>query len=330
LSKQRILSGFRPTGKLHLGHLVGALENWVGLQDEYDCYWMVADWHAITTAYQDLPDLRELSRDMVAEWLAAGLDPERAVIFVQSQVPEHLELYTLFGMFTPIARLERNPTYKEMIEQMPEKDLLTYGFLGYPVLQAADILAYKAHKVPVGEDQVPHVEFSREVARKFKFYFKKDLFPEPEPLLTPSPRLLGLDNRKMSKSYGNVINLTDSEEETLAKVSTMITDPAKVRRGDPGHPEICNVFSYHQIFSAPEQVKEIEANCRSGSLGCVDCKKELATRINERLGDYRREYQEVQRDPDRVTDVIQQGVKAARSMAGAVVAEMKEAVGIGA
>jgi tryptophanyl-tRNA synthetase len=273
-----------------------------------------------------LPDLHGLSVNMVAEWLAAGLDPKRAVIFIQSEVPAHTELALLFGMITPIARLERNPTFKEMIEQMPEKNLLTFGFLGYPVLQAADILAYKAHKVPVGIDQVPHIEFAREVSRKFAYYFGKDIFPEPEPLLTESSKLLGLDNRKMSKSYGNVINLTATPDETRRLVMTMITDPARVRRNDPGHPEICNVCSYHKVFSPPERYSEIERDCRTGTIGCTDCKKELAERINTLLVGYRDRYQELSEDPDQLMDIVREGNKRADEIATQTSAEMKEAV----
>src|SRR3984885_4877933 len=252
-SRPRVLSGMRPTGKLHLGNYMGALANWVKLQDNYECYFFIADWHALTTDYADPSRLKLNTLDVALDWLAAGLDPERSTIFIQSHVPQHAELHLLFSMITPLGWLERVPTYKEQQENITEKDLNTYGFLGYPVLQAADILIYKGDFVPVGEDQVPHVELTREVARRFNmFYTKKNgiaVFPEPQPLLTPTPKLPGTDGRKMSKSYGNAIMLTDPEPVVRQKLKTMVTDPARVRRTDPGNPDVCPVGDLHKIFS---------------------------------------------------------------------------------
>ena len=250
--RKRVLSGMRSTGKLHLGNYVGALENWVRMQDEYECFFFVADWHALTTDYADTSRIKENSLEVLLDWLAAGLDPERCTMFIQSHVPQHAELHLLFSMITPLGWLERVPTYKEQRENIAEKDLGTYGFLGYPVLQAADILIYKGDFVPVGEDQVAHVELTREIARRFnQFYGGKrfPVFPEPQPLLTPSPKLPGTDGRKMSKSYGNTIMLTDPEPVVRQKLKTMVTDPARVRRSDPGNPDVCPVGDLHKIFS---------------------------------------------------------------------------------
>ena len=305
---------------------MGAQSNWVKLQDEYECFYMVADWHALTTDYTNPGPVRERGEYMIAEWVAMGLDPDRSTLFIQSDIMEHAELTLLFGMFTPLAYLERNPTYKEQIGELgEEKNLLTFGFLGYPVLQAADILVYKAEAVPVGIDQVPHVELTRELARKFNGYYG-EVFPEPQALLSKSSKLLGLDNRKMSKSYGNAIFLTDSEEETLKKVSQMITDPARIRRNDPGHPDICNVFSFHKIWSTPERVKEIEKDCRNAALGCVDCKKECGKVLNEALADYRTKFQEIYSDKDKIRDIINTGGKQARAVAQETMAEVRKAI----
>ncbi len=251
-SRKRVLSGMRPTGKLHLGNFVGALQNWVRMQDEYECFFMVADWHALTTDYADTTGIKQNSLEVVLDWLAAGLDPEKAVIFIQSHVPAHAELHLLFSMITPLGWLERVPTYKEQRENIKDKDLSTYGFLGYPVLQAADILVYKADCVPVGEDQVAHVELTREIARRFNGFYggQKEVFPEPQSLLTPAPKLPGTDGRKMSKSYGNTILLTDPEPVLRQKLKTMVTDPARVRRSDPGNPDVCPVGDLHKIFSS--------------------------------------------------------------------------------
>ena len=258
-NRKRVLSGMRSTGKLHLGNYVGALDNWVRMQDQYECFFFVADWHALTTDYADTSKVKENSLEVLLDWLAAGLDPERCTMFIQSHVPQHAELHLLFSMITPLGWLERVPTYKEQRENITEKDLGTYGFLGYPVLQAADILIYKGDFVPVGEDQVPHVELTREIARRFNMFYNrqgKSVFPEPQPLLTPAAKLPGTDGRKMSKSYGNTIMLTDPEPVVRQKLKTMVTDPARVRRTDPGNPDVCPVGDLHKIFSDPRNHRE--------------------------------------------------------------------------
>jgi tryptophanyl-tRNA synthetase len=265
--KKRVLSGMRPTGKLHLGNYVGALANWVGMQDQYDCFFFIADWHALTTDYADTSNVKQNSLEVAMDWLAAGLDPERCTMFVQSHVPQHAELHLLFSMITPLGWLERVPTYKEQRENIKEKDLSTYGFLGYPLLQSADILIYKGDFVPVGEDQVPHVELTREVARRFhSLYPKAEVLPEPKPLLTRSPKLPGTDGRKMSKSYGNTVLLTDPESVVRQKLKTMVTDPKRIRRTDPGDPDVCPVGDLHKIFSSAATLeKEILGAVRRGS-----------------------------------------------------------------
>src|SRR5207253_2935202 len=284
--RKRVLSGMRSTGKLHLGNFVGALDNWVRMQDEYECFFFVADWHALTTDYADTSGIKENSLEVMLDWLAAGLDPERCTMFIQSHVPAHAELHLLLSMITPLGWLERVPTYKEQRENIKEKDLGTYGFLGYPVLQSADILIYQADYVPVGEDQVPHVELTREIARRFNMFyghpprgaaaprkrFARDVFPEPQPLLTPSPKLPGTDGRKMSKSYGNVILLSDPEPVIRAKLKTMVTDPARVRRTDPGNPDVCPVGDLHKVFSDRATIAKVDVGCRSAGIGCIECK----------------------------------------------------------
>src|SRR6202051_3306759 len=273
--RKRVLSGMRPTGKLHLGNYVGALANWVRMQDEYQCFFEVADWHALTTDYADTSHVKENSIEVALDWLAAGLDPERSVIFIQSHVPAHAELHLLLSMITPLGWLERVPTYKEQRENIKEKDLGTYGFLGYPVLQSADILIYKADVVPVGEDKVAPVELTREIARRFNQFYagkREYVFPEPAPLLTPAPKLPGTDGRKMSKSYGNTIMLTDPEPVVRLKLKTMVTDPARVRRTDPGNRDGCPVGDLHKIFSSKETMARVYEGCRSAGIGCIECK----------------------------------------------------------
>ena len=329
MTRKRILSGMRPTGKLHLGNLHGALKNWIDLQgrEEYDCYYFVADWHALTSDYSDTADIRDNRVDMVIDWLSAGLDPEKSTLFVQSSVKEHAELFLILSMITPLAWLERNPTYKEMKAELSAKDLSTFGFLGYPVLQAADIIMYKANGVPVGVDQLPHIELTREIARRFNFLYK-EIFPIPEPLLTDFPKLLGIDGRKMSKSYDNSIFISDQGDVLAKKVAAMFTDPQRMRRKDPGRPEICNVYTFHQIYSTGEDVDRISIECRKAGIGCTDCKRQLSDRIAEVMKPVhdRRDY--YVQHPDEVREIIEQGNNKAVRIARQTMEEVREAVRI--
>jgi tryptophanyl-tRNA synthetase len=303
----------RPTGKLHLGHLVGALENWVQLQNEYDSFHMVADWHVLTTSYQNTGNIKEDTLEMVVDWLSAGIDPEKAVIFVQSKVKEHAELHLIFSMLVTTARLERNPTVKEVVRDLNLGSNVSYGLLGYPVLQAADILMYRADLVPVGEDQVSHVELTREIARRFNSLYD-EVFPEPQAKLTVFARLPGLDGKRMSKSVGNTIELGDSPEEILKKVKTAVTDPKKVRRGDVGHPEVCTIFTYHKKFN-PEEKEQIEEDCRSGALGCVACKENAAGKLAAALAPIRERRMKLMSEPSTIADIIEEGTARARVVA---------------
>lgn len=322
--RPRVLSGMRPTGKLHLGNLVGALQNWIKLQDKYDSFHFVADWHMLTTEYANTSDLQSNIQEMVTDWLAVGLDPEKATFFVQSRLPEHAELYLIFGMVTPLGWLERVPTYKEQLDNLQGRDLHTYGFLGYPVLQAADILIYKAGYVPVGEDQVPHVELTREIARRFNQFYG-EVFPEPQALLTPSPRLRGTDGRKMSKSYGNAIYISDPPDVVDKKVRGMMTDPARKRRHDPGDPEKCPVFDHHKIFSPPNVIERIDRECRTAEIGCVECKKLMAHYLNEYLAPIQERRKVYERDPKKVWDVLDVGTAKARRVVQATMNEVRAA-----
>jgi len=391
IQRPRILSGMRSTGKLHLGNLVGALRNWVKLQDEYDCYYFVADWHMLTTDYADPSELRANTWEMVTDWLAAGLDPAKATFFIQSRLPEHAELHLLLSMVTPLGWLERVPTYKEQLENIKDRDLHTYGFLGYPLLQAADILMYKADFVPVGEDQVPHVELTREIARRFNLaygefiprlpdngwadlitkagislnkvgkeeavgvdithlgefiaqYFRsaslevkadlvqkglgeiRPIFPEPQALLTPTPRLPGTDGRKMSKSYDNAIFLSDPPQVVAGKLAGMVTDPARKRRTDPGNPDVCPVFDHHKIFSPGEVVDRVNRECRTAAIGCVDCKKLMAQHLNAYLAPIQERRKPYEEDPQQVWDVLEEGTRKARQVAQVTMAEVRAAV----
>ncbi len=328
MSKGTILSGMRPTGKLHMGHM-SVLENWVKLQDEYNCYFMVADWHALSTEYQDPQGIREKARDMVIDWLTVGIDPEKSVIFVQSDVKEHAELHLLFSMITPLSWLERVPTYKDQIIQLGEqgKDINTYGFLGYPLLQAADILVYKATAVPVGEDQLPHLELTREIARRFNYLFNSHVFPEPQSILGKVAFLPGIDGRKMSKSYGNVINISATTDEITTQVRGMITDPARIHKTDPGHPDVCTVHTYHTIYNN-EDVVGIEASCRAGSIGCVACKKALAEKLDRFLLPMREKRARLEQNPQYVDELLAEGAKKARQRAAEVMAEVRSAMKI--
>ncbi|MBM4125429.1 MAG: tryptophan--tRNA ligase, partial [Nitrospira sp.] len=273
--RKRVLSGMQPSGLLHLGNLLGALENWKALQAQYECFFFVADWHALSTNYADTSRVKEFSRELLIDWLAAGIDPERATVFVQSHIPDHAVLHLLLSMIVPIPWLERNPTYKEKQEEIKERDLATYGFLGYPVLQAADILLYKPDFVPVGKDQLPHLELTREIARRFNSLYTP-VFHDLKEHLTKFPKVLGTDGRKMSKSYGNTINLSDSEPVVRQKLKTMVTDPARVKRTDPGNPDLCPVYDFHKIYSQPPVLEQINRDCRSAAIGCIDCKKLVA------------------------------------------------------
>ena len=329
MTKKRILSGMRSTGKLHLGNYHGALKNWVELQNDgaYECFYFVADWHALTSDYADTSEIADNIMDMVIDWLSAGLDPDRSTLFVQSQIKEHAELWLLLSMITPLPWLERNPTYKEMKEELSSKDLSTFGFLGYPVLQAADIIMYKAYGVPVGVDQLPHIELTREIARRFNFLYR-EVFPIPEPLLTQVPKLLGIDGRKMSKSYENSIYMSDTGEALQNKIASMFTDPQRQRRRDPGRPELCNVFTFHQLYTDWEKTREIETECRQAGIGCTDCKKILGKNIgaamlplHERQAYYRDHLQEVR-------DIVAAGDLRARSVAERTLEEVRAAMKI--
>lgn len=324
--KKRILSGMRPTGPLHLGHLLGALNNWVKLQEEYDCFFMVADWHALMSEYENPRDLKKNSYEMVKDWVACGIDPDKAVIFTQSEVSAHLDLAMILSIITPLAWLERCPTYKEQLKELKGKDITTYGFLGYPILQAADITIYKAHKVPVGIDQLPHLELTREIVRRFHFLYGKEIFPEPEPILTNVPKLLGLDNRKMSKSYGNTIAFSDTPEVIRKKVVQMITDPERIKLSDKGHPGICNVFSYYNVFSDEKKAAEVKDYCERAAKGCTDCKKDLAEIIIEYIRPIQERRNRLQ-DQD-VDKILEEGNQKAKEFASGTIKEVKNLTGL--
>jgi tryptophanyl-tRNA synthetase len=327
--KKRILSGMRPTGKLHLGHLVGALDNWVALQEEYDCFFMVADWHALMSEYEDPSGIGAYAVDNVIDWLSAGIDPKKSTLFIQSEVSGHLDLHMVFSCFVPLGWLERCPTYKEQLREVKSRDLHTFGFLGYPVLQAADILLYKADKVPVGEDQLPHLELTREIGRRFNSLYKGKVFPEPEALLTTTPRLLGLDGRKMSKSYDNTINLSDSEEAIRKKISSMFTDPQRIKLTDPGHPERCNVHAYYATF-VPEMKAQVDGWCRNAEVGCTECKKILADKLIEKLTPFHQRRKEFAKDKSEIIRILEEGRRKAESLARETINEVKRLMKINA
>ena len=318
----------RPTGRLHLGHLVGALENWIPLQRTHDCYYAIVDWHALTTDYADTSAIRDNIREVAIDWLAAGLDPELSTLFVQSAVSEHAELHLLLSMIVPLPWLERVPTYKEQQEQLRDRDLNTYGFLGYPLLQAADILVYRADLVPVGEDQVPHLELCREIARRFNHLYG-ETFPEPQALLTPAPRLPGTDGRKMSKSYANAIYLSDPPATIAAKVDAYLTDPQRTHRHIPGNPDICPVFANHKIFSTPEQTAWASDGCRTAGIGCRDCKKVLRENLVARLAPISERRADWETRPEAVSAVLEAGADRARTTAAATMADVRSALRIG-
>jgi tryptophanyl-tRNA synthetase len=315
-TRERVLSGMRPTGKVHLGNYLGALANWVTLQDDHDCFFFVANWHALTTLAEDVRDVPGNTVEMVADWLAAGLDPERSTLFIQSLVPEHAELHQLFSMFTPVGWLERVPSFKEMVEQLGLESP-SYGLLGYPLLQAADILMYTPRWVPVGVDQVPHVELTREVARRFNHAFGAGVFPEPQAKLTEIPKVPGTDGRKMSKSYGNAIYLSDSAEIVRQKIRPMVTDPARKRRTDPGNPDLCPVFDLHRIFTPPADREWAATGCRTAGIGCLDCKGKLLEHMEPALAPIRERRRELVEKPDVIVDVLHEGSRRARRVAAA-------------
>jgi tryptophanyl-tRNA synthetase len=326
-SKQRIVSGMRPTGNLHLGNYEGALKNWIRLQDsgEYDCFYFIADLHALTSDYADTSAIKQNTLDMVCDWLAAGLDPDRSTIFIQSTVPAHAELHLILSAVTPLGWLERVPTYKEQRENITEKDIGNYAFLGYPVLQAADIIMYKADYVPVGKDQASHVELTREIVRRFNNFFG-NVFPEPRELHTEVPVLPGLDGRKMSKSYGNAIYLIDSPDVIREKARQMITDRTRIKRTDPGHPENCDVCHMHRFFVPTTVADTYDDDCRNARIGCVDRKRALAESIIDRFGEIARRSREFRQNPDRVIAILEEGTRKARAEAALTMAEVKRAI----
>jgi len=325
--RPRVLSGMRPTGRLHLGNYLGALQNWVAMQSQCESYHMVADWHALTTDLEHTDQIAPNIHEMVVDWLAAGIDPEKSPIFIQSRVKEHAELHLLFSMLVTVARLERNPTVKEQVRDLEMEESVSYGHLGYPVLQAADILLYKANLVPVGEDQVPHVELTREIARRFNGLYG-EVFPVPESKLTHFPRLPGLDGRRMSKSLGNTIFIADSPQEIEAKVRTAFTDPKKIRKDDPGNPDGCVVFAYHRAFH-PAGAAQIERDCRAGALGCVADKRDLAGILARALEPFREKRKELEAKPELVREALRYGEEKARAMAQGTMRQVREAMKVG-
>lgn len=318
---KRVLSGYRPTGRLHLGHWHGNLTEMVNLQKDYECFFFVADWHALTTDYQSPGDINFFTREMILDWLAAGLDPSRSTLYRQSDIPQVAELALYFGFVTPLSWLERNPTYKEQLRELKGRELATYGFVGYPVLQAADILIVKAEGVPIGEDQLPHLELTREIARRFN-YFYGDFFPEPRAILSKAKRVPGTDGRKMSKSYDNAIFLTDQPDEIRSKVGLMVTDPARVKRTDAGHPEVCSVFSLHRLYSESE-LSKIKEECQKALRGCVDCKKELAERIISSLVKFQEKRKQLEKKPEIVEAILSEGAKKVREVADDIISVVR-------
>ena len=333
--RKRVLSGMRPTGKLHLGNYMGALYNWVRLQHAYECYFFIADWHALTTDYADPSQIAMNAKEVVLDFLAGGLDPEQCVIFTQSKVKQHAEFHLLLSMITPLSWLERVPSYKDQQEQLKEKDLATYGFLGYPLLQSADILIYQPDFVPVGQDQAAHVELTREVARRFNQFYSKQgsgdetILPEPKVLLTPSPKLPGTDGRKMSKSYGNTILLSDPEPVVRQKLKPMVTDPARIRRTDKGNPEVCPVFDLHKVFSSAQTQAKAREGCTTAGIGCIECKSWVADAIVAELAPIQERRARYEANPQLVTDILAAGNQKATARAEQTMREVRAAMGLG-
>ena len=325
--KKRILSGMRPTGPLHIGHLVGALKNWTCLQEKYECYFMIADWHALMSEYEDPKLIKKYTLDMMLDWLSCGIDMKKSVLFVQSHIPQHLELAMAFSLFVPLGWLERNPTYKEQLREIKGRTLTTYAFLGYPVLQAADIALYKATTVPVGADQLPHLELTREIIRRFHGLYGKKIFPEPEALLTKTPKLLGLDNRKMSKSYNNYIAISENPDTIRNKIAAMITDTKRIKLKDKGHPHECNVFSFYKAFADEKQCKEVENYCKHAQKGCIECKKEMAEILIEYLRPIREKRKWLkEKEAERVVEPWMASLSKARVVADGTMEELKKAL----
>lgn len=329
MTKGRIFSGMQPSGRFHLGNYMGALENWVRLQHEYECFFSIVDLHALTSSYSDTSKLQENVMEMAIDWLSAGLDPEKNVIFVQSHVKEHAELALLLGMSTPLSWLERVPTYKDKLQNWfaQGKDNNTYGFLGYPVLMAADIMLYKATCVPVGEDQSAHLELTREIVRRFNYLYNREVFPEPQAVFSKAKVLPGIDGRKMSKSYGNTIPFGAGPEEMWERIRMMTTDPQRIKKTDPGHPEVCIVYAFHKVFN-PEEYEEIGARCRAGEIGCVECKKRLAEKMNALLADIHTKREELSKKPEYIKEVLDYGAQRARKEAEKTMAEVKTAMNV--
>ncbi|MBN2655405.1 MAG: tryptophan--tRNA ligase [Nitrospirae bacterium] len=328
MKKERVLSGMQSSGKMHIGNLIGALKNWVDIQDKYDCFYFVADWHSLTTGYADPSEIRESTNDLLINFIAAGLDPEKSTIFIQSMVPQHAELHLLLSMITPLGWLERVPTYKEKQENLENRDLSMYGFLGYPVLMTSDILIYRAQHVPVGIDQMPHLEISREIARRFNFLYKEEVFPDPEGLLTKFPKVPGLDGRKMSKSYDNAIYLSDTPEVVDQKIRTMMTDPARKRRTDKGDPELCPAYHLHKIFSSNEELAEIAEGCKTAGIGCIDCKRILIKNLSAYLKPIWAKRAELTGNPELLIEIALKGSEKASRAAEETMETVRRCMGL--
>lgn len=326
---ERVLAGIRPTGKLHWGNYFGALQNWVQLQDKYECFFFIADWHSLTSEYANPTQIKKWTMEVIKDVIAGGVDPKKVTLFIQSQVPEHAELHLLLSMFTPLGWLERVPSYKEMKQELVDKDLNTYGFLGYPVLQSADILLYQAGKVPVGEDQVPHLEMTRELVRRFHSLTGKKVFVEPMPLLTKTPRVPGLDRRKMSKSFGNAIYLDDTPEEIKKKGMLTLTDPARTHRSIPGNPDVCTVYDFHKLVSDKKTLQWSDEGCRSAGIGCVECKQAMIKNATDYFKEFRERKMEVdKKEAQLLKSVAEAGSARAREVAGETLQKVREALGI--